>query len=122
MARMEYIPANSGRRITLAGGHIFEILHLTAGDDASLALTVVAPNTALERHRHAVATEVYLGVAGRGCVLIGDTTVPFGPGDVLRIDPGEAHHAEASEIGLQFHALTLPAYDPKDHHPIRHTP
>jgi quercetin dioxygenase-like cupin family protein len=107
------IRKSHGRRVDVANGHLIEL----ARDQSncwSLALTFVDAGCSLTRHHHSVATEVYIGLSGQGSVQVGKDLLSLRPGDHVRIDPGKAHHALASDAGMTFLALTMPGYDPAD--------
>jgi mannose-6-phosphate isomerase-like protein (cupin superfamily) len=109
--------AGAGRRVDLCNGHLIELAR-DLRDRWSLAVTVVQARRGLTRHFHRESTELYFGLSGSGSVQIGADLVPLCPGDLIRIDPGEAHHAIASRDDLTFLALTVPAFDPKDFFPV----
>ncbi|MGB3713501.1 MAG: cupin domain-containing protein [Candidatus Promineifilaceae bacterium] len=44
-----------------------------------------------EPHVHGTVTEIYLVGQGNAKVRVNDQTITIGAGDVLRVDPGEAH-------------------------------
>ncbi len=44
-----------------------------------------------EPHVHGTVTEIYLVGQGKAKIRVNDQTITIGAGDVLQIDPGEAH-------------------------------
>jgi mannose-6-phosphate isomerase-like protein (cupin superfamily) len=44
-----------------------------------------------EPHRHEKMHEIYLVARGRSVAVVGGETVQLGPGDMLVVEPGEAH-------------------------------
>ncbi len=48
-----------------------------------------------ERHIHAEHYEIFVNVQGRGTVEVEGVDHPFGPGEVILIEPGESHHVRA---------------------------
>lgn len=115
---MKFIGKGSGKKIDFPNGQLFELLQTSALESFNIALTIVKPLQKLERHKHLFATEIYLGLSGQGTVVVADQYFEVGPGDMLVIDPSEEHHAEATEMPFEFYAITTPAFDPDDYHPI----
>lgn len=109
--------AGAGRRVDLCNGHLIELARDVA-DRWSLAVTVVEARRELTRHFHRVAKELYFGLSGSGSVQVGEDILPLCPGDLIQIDPGEVHHAIASQGDLTFLALTIPAFDSNDFFPV----
>jgi uncharacterized cupin superfamily protein len=52
-------------------------------------------------HRHRTAEEIYVVLAGTGCVKLDDELVELAPLDAVRVSPGVARSFQAGPDGLE---------------------
>jgi quercetin dioxygenase-like cupin family protein len=72
--------------------------------DGRLAVSVGFANAGIdEPHVHALISEIYLVARGRSLVRVEQETLELGAGDVLVVEPGEAHtFLESSDDYFHF--------------------
>jgi len=73
-------------------------------DGGALGVSVGFANAGIdEPHVHERISEIYLVARGRSLVRVEQETVELGPGDVLVVEPGEAHtFLESSDDYFHF--------------------
>ncbi|MBN1286626.1 MAG: cupin domain-containing protein [Anaerolineae bacterium] len=71
--------------------------------NSDLTLSVGYANAGIdEPHLHARLTEIYLVARGTACIRVEAQTIDLAPGDMLVVEPGEAHTFLESSPGY-FH-------------------
>lgn len=87
-SRLKDIPAFTGPD----GARVQQLAGRSEGMSShSLAVITHPAGTASTEHHHTVADEVYLVWAGQGRVRVDGVTRAVGPGDAVRIRPGQRH-------------------------------
>lgn len=77
--------------------------------NSELELSIGYANTGVdEPHVHARTTEIYLVARGTAEMRVERETVSLAPGDVLVVNPGEAHTFVASSADYFHFVLQLP--------------
>jgi predicted cupin superfamily sugar epimerase/quercetin dioxygenase-like cupin family protein len=67
-----------------------------------------------------VGEEFFLILAGRGTALVAGETKPVQAGSVVVLRPGVRHAlTAAADAGLEFYAITAPAFSPDDYVPVK---
>ncbi len=67
-----------------------------------------------------VGEEFFLIIAGRGTALVAGETKPVQVGSVVVLRPGVRHAlTAAADAGLEFYAITAPAFSPDDYVPVK---
>ena len=67
-----------------------------------------------------VGEEFFLIIAGRGTALVAGETKPVQMGSVVVLRPGVRHAlTAAADAGLEFYAITAPAFSPDDYVPVK---
>ncbi len=83
--------------------------------DYSVARTVVPPNTKATQHYHDHTEELYVVTGGVGTIVVDGKSIDVSAGDTVLIEVGERHSAMSnSDSGLEFLAISIPAYDSAD--------
>lgn len=60
--------------------------------NSNLPISIGYANTGIdEPHLHTAITEIYLVASGTSNIRIEDQTIALSPGDIVVVDPGEAH-------------------------------
>ena len=81
----------------------------------SIAKTVVPPNTKATPHHHDHTEELYVVTSGFGTIVVDGKPIDVSAGDTVLIEIGERHFAMTnSDSGLEFLAISIPAYDSAD--------
>lgn len=81
----------------------------------SVAKTVVPPHTKAVQHHHDRTEELYVVTGGSGTIVVDGESIDVSVGDTVVIEIGERHFAVSnSDSGLEFLAISFPAYDIRD--------
>ncbi len=81
----------------------------------SVAKTVVPPHTKAVSHYHEHTEELYVVTGGDGTIVVDGKSIDVSAGDTVLIEVGERHFAMSnSDSGLEFLAISIPAYDSGD--------
>ncbi|EIP98614.1 hypothetical protein OpiT1DRAFT_03074 [Opitutaceae bacterium TAV1] len=84
--------------------------------DYSIARFALAPGRGTGLSYNRVGEEVFLIIAGRGTVVLDGKSSPVRAGTVVVIKPGSRHAlSAAADEGLEFYAVTFPAFSPADY-------
>ncbi|MEL7297282.1 MAG: cupin domain-containing protein [Pseudomonadota bacterium] len=81
----------------------------------SVAKTIVPPRTEATQHFHEHTEELYVVTGGVGTIVVDGKSIDVSAGDTVLIEVGERHFAMSnSDSGLEFLAISFPAYDSAD--------
>lgn len=81
----------------------------------SVAKTIVPPHTKAVQHYHYHTEELYVVTGGAGTIVVDGKSIDVSAGDTVLIEVGERHFAMSnSDNGLEFLAISIPAYDSAD--------
>jgi mannose-6-phosphate isomerase-like protein (cupin superfamily) len=103
--------------VTLDGSSIREIAGpaWTPARNQSLAEATVPPGAATVAHHHVRAEELYLFLAGRGSMRLGEAERDVGAGDCVVIPPGIVHRLQnTGREPLVLLCCCAPAYSDED--------
>jgi len=92
----------------------------TRTDRVSVARFALQPGKSTGESYCKVGEEFFLIIAGRGTALVAGETKPVQMGSVVVLRPGVRHALTASaDSGLEFYAITAPAFSPDDYVPVK---
>lgn len=95
--------------------YIKELLNVVDTPGISVAQARVTPGTTTVWHQLS-STELYYILRGVGLAEVGDLQRPVGPGDLVRIDPGERQRiTNTGEEDLVFLAICQPRFRVDDY-------
>jgi len=103
--------------VTKDGSVIRELFHPAqhGGGGMSLAEATLPPGRETIPHRHPGSEEFYHVLSGRGRIRLENREYLLGPGDTVRIQPGELHWVvNPGEVDLVFLCLCHPPYSHRD--------
>ena len=93
-----------------------QISHLLLGlpsDDTPMSITVVtaAPGSRQSDHVHPVSTQIYVIIAGKGQMTVGDETMEVATGEMVYVPPGASHAIfNGGEMTLSYVSVTVPPF------------
>lgn len=84
----------------------------------TVAHSTLAPGAVVEEHFHLRTEETYVVLAGSATVSLDGVPQTLHTGDVVAIPPGVRHGLTAGEEGARFIAMSVPPWEPTDHHVV----
>lgn len=86
----------------------------------SVAFFTLGPGKTTGRSYMKTGEEYFLVTKGRGTVVVGEQISPVEPGTVVFLAAGVPHSLTAAgDTGLEFYAVSSPAFDPGDYVPVK---
>jgi mannose-6-phosphate isomerase-like protein (cupin superfamily) len=115
----DFLPALSadpfGRRLDRGSYAIYELLPgVETGGKWSVALLEIQDSP---RHFHRIEKEIFVVVAGRLEIELGDTRQQMGPAGAVEVDPERVHRLRSvGDQPVRVLCFNFPAFDPADLH------
>ncbi len=93
-ARMEFLTQDSFKRLSNPGVESVQLLspHNSASSRVTITSVTVDPGAEQPRHSHEISEQVWIALAGKGTLLLGDgATRTFEKGQAVRFEGGDVH-------------------------------
>jgi len=105
--------------LTAENCYVSEWLNQEDDEAVSVARVRVDPGQRTALHRLRSTTERYLMLSGQGRVEVDGSERDVGPGDVVRIEPGQSQRiTNTGKDRLTFLAICTPRFQPSCYEPI----